>query len=282
MYYYIIESARQKDFEKIEPKVKEILTNFDILGEFRYIDNLIDTPDAVKAAIKKGFSTIIAVGGDNLANKIAVEIVGTKMAVGILPLEEGVLATALGLGNWKAACEILAARRILLMDTGLVNEKHFITEIFASSSPDIPPEIKQKSIFSKLLGNKPTNSRLDKIPVNINIEEEYQVNSEITGLIVSNLRPFGKDVESIRQSMIDNQLHLAFSNQIDSGNIYYSTGDNIKTIEQNNISLFHSNQMKISSDKPIFFWSSHEVIARTPAELEIVPQSLKIIGGRLR
>ncbi|MFA4931114.1 MAG: diacylglycerol kinase family protein [Patescibacteria group bacterium] len=282
MYYYILESARQKDFEKIEPKVKEILTNFDILGEFNYIEHIADTEEAVKIAIKKGFSTIVAVGGDALANKIAVNLVNSKIAVGILPLEEGLLSTALGLGNWKSACEILAARRILLMDTGIINEKIFVTQILSTSSPEMPPEIRSQSIFSKILGQSVGKSSLTKTPIDINIEDEYQIKSEVTGLVVSNLRPFGKDIESIRQSMIDNNLHLAFSDLVASGDIYHSLNDTQKTLEKNNISLFHPNRVSIHSDQPLFFWSSGEVIARTPAEIEIIPQSLKIIGGRLR
>lgn len=283
MYYYILESSRQKDFEKIEPKVKEILTNFDILGEFNYIDHIADVDEAVKSAIKKGFSTIVAVGGDSLANKIATNLIDTKMAIGILPLEEGVLSTALGLGNWKSACEILAARRILLMDAATINEKKFVTQILSSTSPDVPPPIRSQSLFSKILGqsnsSKTTNQ---KTPIEINVEDEYQIKSEIAGMVISNIRPFGKDIESIRQSMIDNNLHLAFSDTVDSGDIYRSLNDTAKTMEKNNISLFHPTKISIHSDNPVFFWSSGEVIARTPAEVEIIPQSLKIIGGRLR
>ena len=281
MYYYVIESEKKGEFEKVEGKIKEILTNFDILGEFIFIENMADSEDIVKQAVKKGFSTIVAVGGDNLANKLAVNLINTKMALGILPLEEGILATALGLGNWKAACEILAARRILLMDTGIVNEKSFVTEILASSSPDIPPKLKPKSLFSKLIPQK-SSPQTEKNLVKIDVDDEFSISSEITGLVVSNLRPYGKDVESIRQSMIDQNLHLAFSDQTESTEVYLSLNDGPKIIESNNVSLFHLKSFSINSEKPLFFWSSGDVIARTPASLEILPQSLKIIGGRLR
>ena len=127
MYYYIIENNRRADFQKIETAVSEILTNFDILGEYDYIDNLSDVEDKVKLAINKGFGTIVAIGGDNLAAKIAGCIINSKIALGILPLEDGILSQTLGLGKWKNACEILAARRVVLMDSCSINNKYFIT-----------------------------------------------------------------------------------------------------------------------------------------------------------
>ncbi len=282
MYYYIVESAKRAEFEKIELKIKEILTNFDILGEFNFIDNLLDVDDAVKAGVGKGFSTIVAVGGDILVNKIAVNLVSSKTAIGILPLEESVLSTALGLGNWKTACEILAARRVLMMDTGTINDKYFISEIMSSHSPDFPPVAKSKSIFSKILGAGNGQPPSEKIPVDIEIENNYQVHSEVSGLVVSNIRPFGSDLDSVRHSMIDNSLHLSFSDRVDSPEVYNSLNNSPKFLEKNNISLFHANQIDIRSEKPLFFFSGQEVIARTPASIQIIPQSLKIIGGRLR
>ncbi len=282
MYYYIIESAKKAEFEKIELKVKEILTNFDILGEFKYIDNLLDVEDAVKAGISKGFSTIVAIGGDILANKIAINLISSKIALGILPLEEGVLSSSLGLGNWKSACEILAARRVLLMDAGIINDKYFISEILASHSPDFPPVTKSKSIFSQILGNNDKTTSSENIPIDVEIEENYQIHAEISGLIISNIRPFGSNLDSVRQSMIDSQLHLAFSDRVNSAEVYNSLNNSPKFLEKNNLSIFHANQLEVRSDKPLFFFSGQEVIARTPATVQIIPQSLKIIGGRLR
>lgn len=282
MYYYLVENSKKAEYDKIADKVEEILTNYDILGEFEFVNSLADVPEAVNAGFKKGFSTIVAVGGDQLANKIAVNLIDTKAALGILPIEEGLLSFTLGLGNWKTACEILAARRILLMDSAMVNEKPFVMEVLASESPDIAPAVTTQSIFSKLLGGGTKKSTKENNPISVSIEEEYQIESQVAGLVVSNLRPYGKDIESIRQSMIDNNLHLAFSDIVESGDVYNSLSDNIKAFEQNNVSLFHLEKMSIRSEKPMFFWSSQEVIARTPAEFTILPQSLKIIGGRLR
>jgi diacylglycerol kinase family enzyme len=282
MYYYIIENKRRNEFQKIEAAVTEILTNFDIFGEFDYIDSLSDVEEKTKIAIGKGYGTIVGIGGDNLAAKIASCLVGTKVALGILPLEDGILSQTLGLGKWKNACEILAARRVVLMDSVQINNKFFITEVFANQSPDIPPEIKSKSIFSKLLSSKSKITADDKNSIVVNITDQYQITADVSGLIISNIRPFGKDIESVRQSIVDNNLHLAYSDQITSGEVYQLLNDNIKDLTSNNISLIHAEKIEIRTEKPMFFWAHNEVIARTPAEVIIKPASLKIIGGRLR
>ncbi len=282
MYYYLVDNSKRKEFDKIEQKATEILVSFDILGEFDFIDNLADVEDKVKGAIDKGFSTIVAVGGEVLANKVAINLVNSKIALGILPLEDSLLVNSLGLGNWKNSLEILAARRVLLMDTGVINNKFFITELLANQSPDMPPEIKQQSIFSKLLSSKPKIDEDKKNQITVNVRDQYQVEATISGLVVTNLRPFGNNIESIRQSMIDECLHLGFSDQLGSGDVLFSLNSNVKEMQSKNISLFHLQEFEIRSEKPLFFWSNNEVIARTPAELSVERKSLKVISGRLR
>ncbi len=282
MYYYIVENSKRKEFEKIEPKTSEILTSFDIHGEYDYVDSMVDVEDKVKSALEKGFSTIVSVGTENLANNIAVNLVNTKAVMGIIPFEEGILSNSLGLGNWKTSLEILAARRVLMMDVGVVNNKFFITELLANQSPDIPPEVKPESIISKLLSSKPTIAEDKKNTVTINVADQYQVVGLVAGMAITNLRPFGNDLESVRQSMIDEKLHLAFSDKISSSDVMHSLNKKIQVLTQNNISLFHIKEMEIRSEKPMFFWANNEVIARTPATLSVSHNALKVISGRLR
>lgn len=282
MYYYLVDNSKRKEFDKIEGRASEILTSFDILGEYDFVDNLVDIEDKVKAAVDKGFSTIVAVGGENIASRVAVNLVNSKIVLGFVPLEDGLLSNSLGLGNWKNSLEILAARRVLLMDTGVINNKFFITEILANQSPDIPPEIKSQSIFSKLLSSKPKIKDEQKNSVTITVPDQFQIAASIAGLAITNLRPFGNDLEAIRQSMIDDSLHIAFSDQIDSGDVLSSLNGKIKDMQSKNISLFHLKDFSIRSEKPLFFWSNYEVIARTPAELSVEHKSLKVISGRLR
>lgn len=282
MYYYLVDNSRRKEFDKIESRASDILTSFDILGEYDFVDNLADVEDKVKSAIDKGFSTIVAIGGENIASKVATNLVNSKTVLGFVPLEDSLLSNALGLGNWKNSLEILAARRVMMMDTGVINNKFFITNLLANLSPDIPPIVKTQSLFAKLL---PTKSKIDedqKNSITIEIPEQYQVTALIAGLTVTNLRPFGYDIESIRQSMIDENLHVAFSDQIGSGDILTTLNGKVKDLQQKNISLFHLKEFSIRSEKPLFFWSNNEVIARTPAELFVDHKSLKAISGRLR
>jgi len=168
------------------------------------------------------------------------------------------------------------------MDVGVVNNKFFVTELLANQYPDIPPEIKSDSILTKLLSSKPTIAEDKKNTVTINVADQYQVVGLVAGMAITNLRPFGNDLESVRQSMIDEKLHLAFSDKITSYEVYSSLNKKIQTLTQNNISLFHIKEMEIRSEKPMFFWSNNEVIARTPATLSVSHNSLKMISGRLR
>jgi len=80
-----------------------------------------------KDFVKKGYTIVVAVGGDGTVNEIAQSLIHTNCSLGIIPIGSGNgLARHLGIPmNTKKAIEQLNHSEPILIDYGLVNEKPF-------------------------------------------------------------------------------------------------------------------------------------------------------------
>ena len=135
MYYYIINpSAGNGKINKIQEKLKGVLSNLGIAGEFVKSTGPGDIPKLTEIGIKKGYSTIVAIGGDSTANEVLNYMPNDKTAFGIIPVgKTNILASSLGIAGWMEACQILAARKTHRVNIGKIttNEgnRYFINKI---------------------------------------------------------------------------------------------------------------------------------------------------------
>lgn len=83
--------------------------------------------ELAKSFVNKGFTHVIAVGGDGTVNEIAQSLVHTNCALGIVPIGSGNgLARHLGIPmNSRKAVQQLNHSEAILMDYGIVNDKKF-------------------------------------------------------------------------------------------------------------------------------------------------------------
>lgn len=122
MYYYIINpAAGGGKIYKIQDKLKSILSDLGIAGEFIKSTGPGDIPKLAEIGLKKGYSTIVAVGGDGTINDVLNNIPNENIAFGIIPLgKTNTLAQTLGINDWMEACQILAARKTVKTNMGEV------------------------------------------------------------------------------------------------------------------------------------------------------------------
>lgn len=83
--------------------------------------------ELAKAFVDKGFSMVVAVGGDGTVNEVGRSLIHTNTSMGIIPIGSGNgLARHLGIPmNTKKAIKLLNHSEPILMDYGLVNERPF-------------------------------------------------------------------------------------------------------------------------------------------------------------
>jgi len=140
MYCYIYDDLTQH--QRFAPELALIenrLTDLGIAGKIVRMALFRNVQDMVRDEIRRGTTSVIAVGNDETVHKVIDVISGTNVVLGIIPLGEGnELAALLGVPEGLAACDVLSARIVETIDAGIVNGKRFLTSI---SVPNFSAEL---------------------------------------------------------------------------------------------------------------------------------------------
>ncbi len=132
MYYYIFEPPTEpRDFER-NAQIKEYLSQLGIAGEMISPMPGKTVDDLVQLAVRKRYSTLIAVGGPELVNRVARLLEPYDVVFGIIPTREHPdLSRLIGTTDWKGAAEQLKRRRWQPLRLGLMNgETAFLTPAY--------------------------------------------------------------------------------------------------------------------------------------------------------
>lgn len=130
MYYYIAEPITTKTEKKKIDEIQSILSQLGIAGEFAIASPARSVEENLELAFKKGFTTVVGIGSDALANQIASAILrteGQQATIGFIPLNPSQhLCQMIGTSNTRDACTQLRTRYIATIDALQLNPKHAI------------------------------------------------------------------------------------------------------------------------------------------------------------
>lgn len=201
MYYYIVNpAAGNRALDSIQDKLKATLHSLQIDGEFAKTLGQGDAAKITEKALARGAKTIVAVGGDNTVREIINTLhknKETEVALGIIPLgKKNVLASHLGINNWKQACNVLAVRRISDYQFMRANKTRFI---FSASFTPLQPHVEDTDETDSI---KPITS----MQASINISNDALVKVEARELRIFN--------QKFLDTKLENQLVLQISNSI--------------------------------------------------------------------
>lgn len=124
MYYYIFDVRKCKNRRQIEA-IKDYLSGLGISGEFVVPDRIRPARDLAEQGVFKGYSTIVAIGSDDLIDDVAAVMLSKQQAFGIIPLKasDNIMKT-IGVATWEEAATSLRYRKISDIRVGILNEKH--------------------------------------------------------------------------------------------------------------------------------------------------------------
>lgn len=118
---YLSEKSHQKALAAMEIR----LTDLGLNGKIYRLTPMTRLSEIIRDELKRKAKTIVAVGGDSLFSKLATLLSGTDTPLAILPIgEKSACAKTLGITE-DDPCKVLAARRIVNLDTGKIDAGQF-------------------------------------------------------------------------------------------------------------------------------------------------------------
>lgn len=122
VYFYDQELSgrrHQKFLEQLETR----LTDLGISGKICRLGPMTRIEEMVRQELAKKPKTIIVVGSDSLATRVASVMSGSLIPLAVIPVGKSLIAEAFGV-NTENACKTLAARRIVRLDLGRVDNAY--------------------------------------------------------------------------------------------------------------------------------------------------------------
>jgi diacylglycerol kinase family enzyme len=244
MYYYIIDPPKGLQTAKIAQRLQELVTPMGISGEISIATPARSAEELTYMGIDKGYTTLIAVGGEELANTVATILMNEsreKIAFGIIPLNAGYLIPSMiGVANndIRMGVEVIKQRHLDLVDLVQIGTKRFMfTEAVIAAAR--------------------------KVKMILEIDQLYKVELEADYLHLSNdliLTVQAADP----QTMFKKTLSLIGLN---------ASAESIS-------SQFHGKQMRLVAHEPVPVLVAGQVVAKTPTTFTRVQGALKLITPR--
>jgi|GEM_PF-625262 len=250
MYFYIFDIKKCRKKSQVED-IKNYLSMLGISGEFTYPTAALTCEELVDLGLNKKYSTIIAIGGDEIANQIAGKLCGRPEVMGVVPLEATEhLTNLIGTNDWREACDNLRFRKISEIHIGKTgNGKTFLTNAILDLSN----------------------------PMELTIEfKDFIISGLFKNLIISN---FHNQINKRAPNYLD---IVAESEEIEHNGFLsmFSGLFKTKSSSQKSLSLFHARSLRIFAKKSITIKAGEESITKTPEYIESTDQKVRIITAK--
>ncbi len=131
MYGYIYdEFLAEPKYRNELADVESRLTDLGLSGKVVRLALFRDPGEMIRDEVRRGLTTVVAVGNDATAKKVLDAVADTGVVFGMIPMGEPQgLARILGIPTGIAACDTLSSRIVETIDSGLVNGRRFIAGV---------------------------------------------------------------------------------------------------------------------------------------------------------
>jgi diacylglycerol kinase family enzyme len=257
MHYYIYDSfVNDNKFLPELHRIEARLMDLGINGRTERLTLLKSLREIVDEAIKKGATTIVAVGNDETISKIISFFPNLSATLGIIPLgPNNGIAQMLGIPHGVAACDVLSARIVEKIDLGKANDAYFISSLEVPAQREISIDCGSYNI-SPLTDDG-----------NINI---YNFDNRI---------PTEKALSPSHSNPKDGILEAVFKDAPSKSGLFSV----FKKDHYSRDSVFPFKKIKIKCSKeclPVV--ADGQITIKTPVTVEVAPKKLKVIVGKNR
>ena len=127
MYFYFYDKfVQDKQHDAAIAAVESRLIELGINGRVEKLSIFKNVQELVRDAVKKGATTVVAVGNDATFTTVANIVVDHEVTLGYIPVVDGSrFAQVLGIPTGAGACDVLSKRLCETIDVGKVRDHYF-------------------------------------------------------------------------------------------------------------------------------------------------------------
>jgi diacylglycerol kinase (ATP) len=243
-----------------------------------------------KRAVKKGYSTVIAMGGDHTVSAVVRGLAGSTAKLGILPAGTmNDIAASLGIPeDLEEACALIALDHTRTLDAGQVSLKgrkkytfFMLTAIglIATIFPDI--EEVPHGDLSKLKDAILTFLEFETKPkIFITLDDESKIEVESMLVTVTNTPLIGlKNLVAPNTSMEDGLLDIAVYPDFSKPELlaYFAKTAKGGLTEDGKIQRYRARKIKIQTSPALDVAADGEILGKGTVKIKVLPGALQVI-----
>ncbi|HSH31669.1 MAG TPA: diacylglycerol kinase family protein [Candidatus Saccharimonadales bacterium] len=279
MYYYIINpTAGRGAINAVQDKLRSRLADLGIAGEFAKTTGPGDAAKMTQAATQKGYTTIVAVGGDGTVNEVINGIAKENAAIGIIPLgTSNELANRLGIKNWQQACEVLAARRLASFSLIAAGQKFFLSTLTLGFETDHSKnvDIAESGLRSRLQQFQASWNQAQHftpLQCRVQVDDQLELEANIFTLSLAN--------QKFNNPLADNRLVVSLSDRPSRAQLTGYLWRLLKKTGQPDESAttrFTANRVVIQTTPTTGIMIDGKLAGRTPMAIRLTDRRIRFI-----
>ncbi|MDY7078844.1 MAG: diacylglycerol kinase family lipid kinase [Chloroflexota bacterium] len=288
-------TAGPRDVQRGLKRVSSSLKRRGWSVELRLTEKPGDAISLARAAAQSGYDVVVAAGGDGTVNETVNGLVGTRTALGVLPVGTGnLLAKQLGISTHTLtnprrlheAATGLAEGTIRLVDVGQVNDQYFLCWAGIGLDAQVTTEMEPRQRRTKRLGVLPyaiaavlVARDFQGVRTRVSLDGNI-VRSNTLLILVSNIQQYAGILNVAREARMDDGLLDVF---IFKGlGFSYAVRHLLKIISQRYLQDPHvvhrqARRIEVWTEEAVPVQADGDPIGATPITLQVVPHALRIL-----
>lgn len=239
----------------------------------------------------RGYSRIIAAGGDGTINEVINGLGDSKIPLGVIPLGTGnVLAHDLGIppNNITEALEIIRRNNVREVDLARADGRRFLLMaglgLDAAVVDSVSHTLKDiwgtmayaSSAIGQLFTYTPTRFKLI-------FEEGHEYETEAFGVIAANCGSYAYNFKIAPEAIFDDGLLDIMVFESEQTTRLKLVGQALEAVFQNrvsdpSISYFRANRVRVESNPPVKMQLDGDVYGESPVDITVLPKALNLIA----
>jgi diacylglycerol kinase family enzyme len=242
MYLYIYDSfLNDKKYTDTLIKIEKRITDLGIKGKIARLSVLKNMKELITDGVKEGVHTVVAIGNAQTFAKVINVVADLDLTLGLIPVDNNnPIAKILGIPPRDLACDVLASRIIKKIDLGKINNHYFINTAEIENG-DVVIEYNDFKV-------EPTTDEHKITLYNFATSGNISGSSPADGILEAVIAPI--------KSTLFGKKKIPFT-------------------------VLPFTKIKIGSnqEEQVAILTDQQIIMKTPAEISVAPQKLKIIVG---